>query len=138
MLLVPRGGASDPHALPVPELVRMERVPHDPQMAITSLVQVGAVDQGTLVVFCREADLLTLSRTAHPLGTDTEVGLTHAVGRTPVGRSHVEHPLLGSWPHSCFWLHKAHCVHGSQLCVASHTRSILYSDHSGMKLYVWL
>ena len=51
VLLLPSGPAPDADESPVPEVVRLEKVPHDPHVAITSLREGGAVEQGTVVVY---------------------------------------------------------------------------------------
>ena len=51
MLFLPAGPAPDADASPVPEVVRLDKVPHDPHIAVTSLREGGVVDQGTEVVY---------------------------------------------------------------------------------------
>ena len=51
VLLVPAGPAPDADASPVPELLKLDKVPHDPHVAVTSLREGGAAEQGTIVVF---------------------------------------------------------------------------------------
>ena len=51
MLLLPAGPAPDADASPVPEVVRLDKVPHDPHVVVTSLREGGAVVQGTVVVY---------------------------------------------------------------------------------------
>ena len=51
VLLLPLGLAPDADASSVPELIRLDKVPHDPLVAVTSLREGGAVEQGTLVVY---------------------------------------------------------------------------------------
>ena len=51
ILLQPSGPAHDAHESPVPEVVKLDKVPHDPHVAVTSLREGGAVEQGTVVVY---------------------------------------------------------------------------------------
>ena len=51
VLLLLSGPAPDADECPVPEVVRMDKVPHDPHVAVTSLREGGAVEQGTVVVY---------------------------------------------------------------------------------------
>ena len=48
---MPAGPAPDDDAGPVPEVVSLDKVPHDPHVIVTSLRARGAVDQGTVVVY---------------------------------------------------------------------------------------
>ena len=50
VLLLPSGPTPDANECPVPEVVRMDKVPHDPHVVVTSLRDGGAVEQGTVVV----------------------------------------------------------------------------------------
>ena len=49
--LLPTGPAPDADASPVPEAVILDKVPHDPHVAVTSLREGGATEQGTVVVY---------------------------------------------------------------------------------------
>ena len=51
VLLLPAGPVPDPDEYSVPEVVRMSNVPHDPHVAVTSLVDGGAVEQGSVEVY---------------------------------------------------------------------------------------
>ena len=51
VLLLPTGPVPDPDEYSVPEVVRMSNVPHDPHVAVTSLHDGGAVEQGSVVVY---------------------------------------------------------------------------------------
>ena len=51
VLLLPAGPIPDPDEYSVPEVVRMSNVPHDPHVAVTSLRDCGAVEQGSVVVY---------------------------------------------------------------------------------------
>ena len=51
LLLLPTGPASDADLSPVPEVIRLDKVPHDPHVVVTSLREAGAVEQGTVVVY---------------------------------------------------------------------------------------
>ena len=51
VLLLPAGPVPDPDECSVPEVVRMSNVPHDPHVAVTSLRDGGAVEQGSVVVY---------------------------------------------------------------------------------------
>ena len=51
VLLLPAGPIPDPDEYSVPEVVRMSNVPHDPHVAVTSLRDGGAVEQGSVVVY---------------------------------------------------------------------------------------
>ena len=51
VLLLPSGLAPYADASPVPEVVKLDKVPHDPHVAVTSLREGGAVEQGTVVVY---------------------------------------------------------------------------------------
>ena len=51
VLLVPAGPAPDADASPVPEVARLDNVPHDPHIVVTLLREGGAVEQGTVVVY---------------------------------------------------------------------------------------
>ena len=51
ILLLPAGPVPDADECPVPEVVRMVNVTHDPHIAVTSLRHGGAVDQGSVVVY---------------------------------------------------------------------------------------
>ena len=51
VLLLPTGPVPDGDECPVPEVVRMANVPHDPYVAVTSLRDGGAVEQGSVVVY---------------------------------------------------------------------------------------
>ena len=51
VLLVLAGPAPDADETPIPEVVRLVNVPHDPRVALTSLWEGGAVEQGTVVVY---------------------------------------------------------------------------------------
>ena len=51
VLLLPAGPVPDPDEYSVPEVVRMSNVPHDPHVAVTSLRDGGAVEQGSVVVY---------------------------------------------------------------------------------------
>ena len=48
---MPAGPAPDADASPVPEVVGLDNVPHDPHVAVTSQQKGGAVEQGTVVVY---------------------------------------------------------------------------------------
>ena len=50
VLLLPAGPVLDPDEYSVPEVVRMSNVPHDLHVAVTSLRDGGAVEQGSVVV----------------------------------------------------------------------------------------
>ena len=50
-LLLPSSPARDAHESPVLEVVKLDKVPHDPHVAVTSLRERGAVEQGTVVVY---------------------------------------------------------------------------------------
>ena len=51
VLLLPAFPIPDPDEYSVPEVVRMSNVPHDPHVAVTSLRDGGAVEQGSVVVY---------------------------------------------------------------------------------------
>ena len=51
VLLLPAGPAHDAAASPVPEVVRLDKVPHDPHVPVTWPREGGAVEQGTVVVY---------------------------------------------------------------------------------------
>ena len=51
VLLLPSGLVPGADECPVPEVVRLENVPHDPHVAFTLLRDGGAVEQGTVVVY---------------------------------------------------------------------------------------
>ena len=51
VLLLPAGPIPDPDEYSVPEVVRMSNVPHDPHVAVTSLRDGGAVEQGSVVLY---------------------------------------------------------------------------------------
>ena len=51
VLLLPTGPVPDADGYPVPEMVRIVNVPHDPHVAVTSLRDGGAVEQGSVVVY---------------------------------------------------------------------------------------
>ena len=51
VLLLPAGPVPDADECSVPEVVRMSNVPHDPHVAVTSLRDGGAVEQGSVVVY---------------------------------------------------------------------------------------
>ena len=51
VLLLPAGPVPDADECSVPEVVRMSHVPHDPHVAVTSLRDGGAVEQGSVVVY---------------------------------------------------------------------------------------
>ena len=51
VLLLPSGPAPDGDASPVPEVVKLDKVPQDPHVAVTSLRKGGALEQGTVVVY---------------------------------------------------------------------------------------
>ena len=51
VLLVLAGPAPNADASPVPEVVRLDKVPHDPHVAVTSLREDGVVEPGTVVVY---------------------------------------------------------------------------------------
>ena len=51
VLLLPAGPALDADASPVSEVVSLDKVPHDPHVAVTSLHEGGAVEQGTVLVY---------------------------------------------------------------------------------------
>ena len=51
VLLLPSGPAQDADECSVPEVVRLDKVPHDPHVAVTSLRDGGAVEQGTVLVY---------------------------------------------------------------------------------------
>ena len=51
VLLLPSGPAPDADESPVPEVVRLDKVPHDPRVAVTSLREGGAVEHGAVVVY---------------------------------------------------------------------------------------
>ena len=51
VLLLPAGPVPDPDEYSVPEVVWMSNVPHDPHIAVTSLRDCGAVEQGSEVVY---------------------------------------------------------------------------------------
>ena len=51
VLLLPAGPVPDVDECSVPEVVRMSNVPHDPHVAVTSLRDGGAVEQGFVVVY---------------------------------------------------------------------------------------
>ena len=48
VLLLPSGPVSDADECPVPEVVRMGNVPHDPHVAVTSLRDAGVLEEGGL------------------------------------------------------------------------------------------
>ena len=50
VLLLPSGPTPDGDEDPVQEVVRLDKVPHDPHVAVTLLRNGGAVEQGTVVV----------------------------------------------------------------------------------------
>ena len=50
VLLLPAGPVPDLDEYSVSEVVRMSNVPHDPHVAVTSLRDGGAVEQGSVVV----------------------------------------------------------------------------------------
>ena len=51
VFLLPAGPIPDPDEYSVPEVVWMSNVPHDPHVAVTSLRDGGAVEQGSVVVY---------------------------------------------------------------------------------------
>ena len=51
VVLLPAGRVPDADGYPVPEVVRIVNVPHDPHVASTSLRGGGAVEQGPVVVY---------------------------------------------------------------------------------------
>ena len=51
VLLLPSGPAPDTDQSPILEVIRLDKVPHDPHVAITSLRDGGAVGLGTVVVY---------------------------------------------------------------------------------------
>ena len=51
VLLLPAGPIPDPDEYSVPDVVRMSNVPHHPHVAVTSLRDGGAVEQGSVVVY---------------------------------------------------------------------------------------
>ena len=51
VLLLPAGPVPDADECSVPEVVRMSNVPHDPHVAVTSLRDGAAVEQGSVVVY---------------------------------------------------------------------------------------
>ena len=51
VLLLPAGTVTDADECSVPEVVRMSNVAHDPHVAVTSLCDGGAVEQGSMVVY---------------------------------------------------------------------------------------
>ena len=51
VLLLPSGPAPDADENPIPEVVRLDKVPHNPHVAVTSLRDGGAVELGTVVVY---------------------------------------------------------------------------------------
>ena len=51
VLLLPAGPVPDANECSVPEVVRMSNMPHDPHVAVTSLRDGGAVEQGSVVVY---------------------------------------------------------------------------------------
>ena len=51
VLLLPAGPVPDADECSVPEVARMSNVPHDSQVAVRSLRDGGAVEQGSLVVY---------------------------------------------------------------------------------------
>ena len=51
VLLLPAGPVPDADECLVPEVVRMVNVPHDPHVALTSLRDGGAVEQGCVMVY---------------------------------------------------------------------------------------
>ena len=51
VLLLPAGPVPEPDECLVPEVLRIANVPHDPHVAVTSLRDCGAVEQGSLVVY---------------------------------------------------------------------------------------
>ena len=51
VLLLPAGPVPDPDEYSVPEVVRMSNVPLDPHIAVTSLRDGGAVEQGSVAVY---------------------------------------------------------------------------------------
>ena len=51
VLLLLAGPVPDADECSVPEVVRMSNVPHDPHVAVTPLLDGGAVEQGSLVVY---------------------------------------------------------------------------------------
>ena len=51
VLLVPAGPAPDADDIPVPEVVTLVNLLHDPHVAVTSLRERGVVEQGTMVVY---------------------------------------------------------------------------------------
>ena len=51
VLLVLAGSAPDAHVSPVAEVVRLDKVPHDPHVPVISLGEGGAVEQGTVVIY---------------------------------------------------------------------------------------
>ena len=51
LFLVPVGPTPDAHASPALEVVRLDTVPYDAHVAVTSLRESGAVEQGTVVVY---------------------------------------------------------------------------------------
>ena len=51
VLMLPTGPVPDADEYSVPEVVRMANVPHDPHVAVTSLRDGGAVEQGSVVVY---------------------------------------------------------------------------------------
>ena len=51
VLLLPAGPVPDHDECSFPEVVRMSNVPHDPHVAVTSLRDGGAVEQGSVVVY---------------------------------------------------------------------------------------
>ena len=51
VLMLPSSPASNAEEGPFPEVVRLDKVPHDRHVAVTSLRNGGAVEQGTVVVY---------------------------------------------------------------------------------------
>ena len=72
VLLLPSGAAPDVDASPVPEVVRLDKVPHDLHVAVTLLREGGALEQGTVVVYqplrstCRERSIARPSTPSRP------------------------------------------------------------------------
>ena len=51
VVLLPSGPVPDADKCPVPKVVRLDKVPHNPQVAVHSLRDGGAVEQGTVLVY---------------------------------------------------------------------------------------
>ena len=51
VLLLPSGPTPQADESPFSEVVKLDKVPHDPHIAIASLREGGAVEQGTVVLY---------------------------------------------------------------------------------------